>query len=232
MYEVELTVPLKGWRTAELFWELQTISGDAVSESRLTGEDLKKIGLMWVIIRYDIRLERPFCPGEKLRVATWAGPLRHRMSQRNYLVYDADGNCILHGAGNWAIADRVRRCMVDAAAYGLSFPAEINGNELPRPTAPEKLPFVQSAAYTVGEADLDMNQHMNNTRYFDIAEAFISGRNPGQSLHSVQAAFQNEAILGEELSVRWGNKENRWYICGEGNGKLCFQMSLQYGPTS
>ena len=231
MYEVELSVPLKGWSTAELFWELQTISGDAVADSCLTGEDLKKIGLMWVIIRYDIRLKRAFCPGEKLRIVTWAGPFRHRMSQRNYLVYGADGICILHGAGNWAIADRARRCMVDAAAFGLDFPTEINGNELPRPAPPEKLPLFCSAGYTVGETDLDMNQHMNNTRYFDIAEAMISGRDPELSLQSVQAAFQNEAVLGEELSVRLGNRDNRWYFCGEGNGKLCFQLSLEYGRS-
>ncbi len=229
MYEVEIKVPLKGWSTAELFWELQTISGDAVADSCLTGEDLKKIGLMWIIIRYDIRLERALRPGESLKIATWAGPLRHGMSQRNYLIYDADGRCIIHGAGNWAIADRAKRCMVDASAYGLTFPAEVNGNELPRPLPPEKLPLASSSFYTVGEADLDMNQHMNNTRYFDIAESLIFGQNPQTSLQSVQAAFLNEAVSGEDLCVRWGNRENRWYICGEGNGKLCFQLSLKYG---
>lgn len=232
MYEVELTVPPEGWSTAELFRELQTVSGDAVADSRLTGDELKIIGLMWVIIRYDIRMERSFRPGEKLRIVTWAGAFRHCMSQRNYLIYDEDGICILRGAGNWAIADRVRRCMVDASAYGLSFPAEVNGSELPRPSAPEKLPLIHAAGYTVEKTDLDMNQHMNNTRYFDIAESLISGQNSLFCLKSVQVAFQNEAVLGESLRVQWGNRDNRWYVCGEGNGKICFQMNLEYRPTT
>ena len=46
MYEVELTVPPEGWSTVELFRELQTVSGDAVADSHLTGDELKIIGLM------------------------------------------------------------------------------------------------------------------------------------------------------------------------------------------
>ena len=175
------------------------------------------------------RIKRTLQPGETLRAETWAGPLRHRISQRNYLVYDGHENCVLSGAGNWAIADRDKRSMVDANGYGLSFPAEMNDRELPRPSAPEKLPITGSADYIVTEADLDMNQHMNNTRYFDIAEDLVFGGKPCHKLLNAQAAFQNEALLGERLVIFWGNREKRWYVCGEGNGKICFQMSLQYG---
>ena len=228
MYVQEWTVPPAGWSTADLFRELQNVSGDAVADSHLTGHDLKQIGLMWVVIRYDIRMKRTLQPGETLRVETWAGPLRHRISQRNYFIYDGHGNCVLCGAGNWAIADREKRSMVDTNGYGLSFPTEVNGRELPRPLAPEKLPVAGSAFYTVTETDLDMNEHMNNTRYFDIAENMMFGGKPGHSLLNAQVAFQNEAIIGERLVISWGNREKRWYVCGEGNDKICFQMSLQY----
>ena len=230
MYEKILTVPPEGWTTADLFRELQTISGDAVEDIRLTGNDLKRIGLMWVIIRYDIHLERSFQAGETLRVVTWAGPLRHRISQRNYLIYDQSGRCVLHGAGNWAIADREKRCMVDAETYGLFFPSEVTGKEEPRPAAPEKLICTGSACYTVGEKDLDMNRHMNNTRYFDIAESMFLAGERVHRLRRVKAVFQNEALNGEKLSIHWGNRENLWYVCGDGNGKNCFQMSLEYAP--
>ena len=228
MYEKILTVPEPGWRTAELFHELQDVSGDAVAEVHATGADLKKIGLMWVVVRYDVSLSRPLKPEEKLQCLTWANPFRHRMSQRNYLIRDEAGEPVLTGAGIWAVADRESRTMIEPDSYGIVFETEVTGAEHPRPAVPEKLPFVGEREYRVTESDLDMNGHMNNTRFFTLAEQCMGEETDLPALRRARVLYANEALKGEALAVRWGTDRGHWYFTGEGRGKNCFQMDLDY----
>ena len=228
MFEKNLLVPADGWSAAALLHELQEASGDAVRAAHATGADLKPLGLMWVVVRYDLSLSRAFRPGENLHLTTWANPFRHRMSQRNYLIYSAEGEVLLRGAGVWAIADRTTRSMTDAESHGIVFDTEITGSEMPRPATPEKLPLTAEESHQVTEADLDMNGHMNNTRYFDLAERCIETEKEGLTLQRARVVFQNEAVPGETLRIRRGREGTHWYFEGEGNGKGCFQMSLNY----
>ena len=90
-----LPVPEDSASLSTPFRVLQECSVHAVSACHLSGPELKEKGLMWVVIRYELTLSRALCPGEELLVTTWASPFRHKMSQRSYLLADADG---LHSA--------------------------------------------------------------------------------------------------------------------------------------
>ncbi|MBQ9663975.1 MAG: hypothetical protein IJV40_12570 [Oscillospiraceae bacterium] len=227
MLEKTITVSPEPFRISALFRELQDIAGEAVIPWHATGPELEKLGLMWVVVRYEVNLERQLIPGETLTLCTWASPVRHRLSQRNYLAYDRNGSCVLRGAGIWALADRKTRAMVDPEERHVEFRAETNGKEPPRPGTPKKLALQSRAAYTVTEEVLDMNGHMNNTRYFDLAQDLAGETFPVQELRQVRAVYSSEARLGDMLSVEWGQDGKEWYFTGEKNGETCFQISWQ-----
>lgn len=228
MYEKRIKVPSRGFSTSQLFHELQELSGEAAAVWHASGSDLREIGLMWIVVRYDIQLQRILNPGETLMLQTWAQPVRHRMSQRNYLFYDEKDHCVLSGAGIWAVSDRASRTMVNPADYDLFFGTEVNGKELPKPGQPYKVPFTGSFLYQVSEPDLDINCHMNNTRYFDMAEGNAIRTTDQLCLKQARVAYVNEARLGERLDVSFGMCDNIWSFSGDGPRGNCFQMSLEY----
>ena len=76
---------------------------------------------------------------------------------------------------------------------------------------------------------VDINGHMNNTRYFDLAEDSIPAAAAGRALRSVLIEYANEARHGEELVVRWGQAGDDWYLTGEAD-KCVFRMRLGYAP--
>ena len=119
MYEKVVHTPQTGWDLTALFHVLQDAAGEASAEYHAGSEDLADIGLMWVVVRYEVLFERPVLPGEDLLIRTWAMPFRHRMSQRNYRITDRDGALVLTAAGIWTIVDRESRKMVDPAEYPL-----------------------------------------------------------------------------------------------------------------
>ena len=226
MIEKIITVSQEPFRVSSLFRELQDIAGEAVIPWHATGPELKEKGLMWVVVRYEVNLSRKLVSEENLRLVTWASPVRHKLSQRNYLAYDGNGDCVIRAAGIWALADRESRAMVDPEERQVEFHAETNGMEPPRPGAPTRLIPINETSYTVSEDVLDMNGHMNNTRYFDLAQDLAGKELEVRRIRQIRAVYSNEARLGDRLSVRWGREQEDWLFNGERNGDACFQISF------
>ena len=228
MFEKEIVVSKNNREVSGLFRMLQDLAGEAAAVWHASGPELAEKGLMWVVVRYDINLTREPEPGETLTVKTWANQIRHRMSQRNYLAFDASGTCILRGSGSWAVVDSVTRSMVDPEERGVQIHGEVNGLEPPRPAAPHRLTLTEERDYEVSGSVLDMNRHMNNTKYFDAVQSCIGDPDSALCLQRVRAMFINEALEGERIRISWGQEENVWFFEGKKNGSPCFQISLEY----
>ena len=228
MYEKKVTVPEKGWNLSDLFHEIQEVSGEAASTWNASGEDLKKFGLMWVVVRYEVELSRKILPGEELCFKTWALPFRHMMSQRNYLLFDGNGELLLSGAGIWAVVDRASRKMIEPSGCPVQFQTEENEVKISRPGQPVRVPIHKGSTYMVQEADLDMNLHMNNTRYLSLAESHVAECLKVKCPRQIRAGFQNEARLGETIQLNWGYQNHIQYMSGMKNGTSCFEVSLLY----
>ena len=226
MFEKQIVVPDPSYRVSDLFRELQDIAGDATVAWHATGAELLEHGLMWVVVRYEVNLLRQLLPGESLRLVTWASPIRHRLSQRNYLAYDTGGDCVLRAAGIWAVVDYKTRIMVDPDEHKVPFFSEITGLEPPRPSSPAKILTDYSENYTVTEDVLDINGHMNNARYFDVAQDVAGDAFDIRQLKQVRALFVTEARAGDTITVHRGRDGSQWYFFGVKSGEPCFQISL------
>ena len=109
------------------------------------------------------------------------------------------------------------------AIEGVSAPED----EIPLPIAPRPIPPAEGRSFTVPYSYVDLNGHMNNTRYFDLAEDCIPAAGSGRALRAVSTEFNREVRFGEELSLQWGRDGSRWYITGGGE-KTAFRMSFTY----
>ena len=209
-------VPHSGWDLTFLFHELQDAAGEASALYHASSDDLAKFGLMWVVVRYEVLFERPVLPGEDLFIQTWAMPFRHKMSQRNYRITDQEGALV------------ESRKMVDPADYPLQIPGEVTDYAIGRPANPEKVNTVHQMEYPVQPSDLDTNVHMNNARYFKLAESCIENPIPGERYRLVRAAYLNEAKLGDRIELSWGTEGNVSYFSGRVNRLACFEISIRH----
>ena len=103
----------------------------------------------------------------------------------------------------------------------------MTGEEIRLPTAPTRLELTDSVPFRVPYSYVDLNGHMNNTRYFDLAEDSIPASAAGKALRLVQTEYVSEARLGAALQVRWGEENGAFFLLGEGE-KPVFRMRLEY----
>jgi medium-chain acyl-[acyl-carrier-protein] hydrolase len=157
-------------------------------------------GLTWVLARLHVRIEQMPGAGETVHIATWPSG-RHRLfAVRDFRLADSSGAGILKATSAWALMNMETRR-----------PARLDPH-LPVFTGhPERmvqddfapLPPVQDggdpARYHAVAADIDINDHVNNTVYLDWALRAVPTATRRQQPLSLEAAFLGEARLGDEI---------------------------------
>ena len=220
------TVSPEGLCTGDLFRLMQKISGDHCREIGYGEPVMEEKGLMWVITRHGVNVLRWPAPGETLLARTWPGATRHGMCPRYYRIESESGELLITGCAIWSVVGRESRKMVVPEAYGVEIEPLVTGLESRRPGAPLRREGRERAEYTVSEAVLDETRHMNNTRYYDLAEQLLGTR--GKPLREALVEYSAEAREGDQLLLEWSGEDGLFVISGSNNGAPAFRMNLRY----
>lgn len=228
VYKKEYLLGEERLSTGELFRLLQNIATLHCNEIGLGMDVIGPRGLIWVVVKQYVKIHRYPRPGERLELCTWPGSTRHMMFPRHYMFRSLSGELLLTGNALWAMVDFNTRKMINPAEYGFDMEGLVTGEEEKLIFRLPKLAIGHSTGFTVPEEYLDANRHMNNTRYYDMAEHCLGTEIEGLCLREAMTEFISEACLGEEINVSWGREGDRFYICGD-EERPVFRMSLEYG---
>lgn len=130
-------------------------------------EILEKYNLVWIITEYDIDVIRLPRFAEEITIETEALSYNRLFCYRRFTIYDESGQAIIQMLATFALMDRDSRKVhsVDpemVAPYQSEFSKKIirgpKYTDLDNPTSKD---------YHVRFYDLDMNGHVNNSKYLD-----------------------------------------------------------------
>lgn len=184
-------------------------------------------GLLWVVTLQDAWIARMPEYDEEVTLESWPGDTLHLFFPRYYRLLDSDGSELVKASALWALMDSETRKMVFPEEKNVAVPFERTGLEPPLPRAPRHIDTSAEAFFTVPFSYTDMNGHMNNTRYFDLMEDTLPSFLHDKRLTRIGIEYRAEAKLGDELTLRWGNAGNDWYLSGETDRQL-FKMRMTY----
>lgn len=142
---------------------LQDAAVEHANSLNLTHERLLEEGLFWVLTQQRLRMRHYPRWNETISIHTWAKPINGIYATREYAIFlgqEKIGEC----ATTWMILDSEthRPKRVSDAAH--LFPTRKDGLDLQ--TEKVQLPDLDFLrTFEVSISDLDMNQHVNNTKY-------------------------------------------------------------------
>ena len=179
--------------------EVASIHGSAMGADYDT---LMARNLFWAILRTRVQVTRLPHSGETITLQTWPMPTTRVAYPRSVVAFDAEGNEVFRAITLWVMMDRTSRAMVIPAKSGFLFEGRLEGNELavPGSLAPRSMEFESSRR--VCFTDLDINGHMNNTRYFDwIYDLLSADFHRANTLREFVICYLSEAREGENLTM-------------------------------
>ena len=213
-------------RTSVLFELMQEASIRHTEQLDMGREMTLDRGLLWVVTLQQAEIARMPEYDETITLESWPGKTLHLLFPRYYRILDEKGSPLIRASSLWALMDENTRHMVFPDRHGVSIEGFVTGNEIALPSTPRHAAG-ESRDFTVPFSYVDLNGHMNNTRYFDLAENLIPAAAEGRHLRKVCVEYASEARLGESLRVTTEREGDSFYISGDAE-KRVFRMRMDY----
>ena len=196
---------------------------------------LEEYHAVWMMARLHLTLDRAITALDELTIHTYhRGATKSAAVFRDFDLFIGDER-IGEATISWVVADiRDRKIIRPGSVQAVV--------ESPRPLTvkalvPEKIKAPQEMALEmmrpVYYSDADINGHMNNTKYADIAcDAIRYDLRKGQFLSEVKINYLQECFPGEDILVQMGEAEGAHYVRGadaEGRARFEVRMRLEAG---
>ncbi len=211
------------FRTQELF-EILTEMGGIHSEMIGNGSDvLMAKKLSWVLLTWKIKfIKRPKLNDEIL-VKTWVRKSDGITSVRDFEVYNSEDEKIIIASSKWCLINLETRRPVrfDDELSNAYAPEDKNvfGEELPRVKEPQE--YELEKEYVIQKEDIDVNGHVHNSNYLDVAFDVIPGFDESKKNYdNVLIEFKKEIMYEDNVRVHYKNEEGKDIVALKVDGKL------------
>ena len=220
---------LRTSRMMELFQEASIAHTEELGAGR---EKTLDRGLLWTVLQQRALIHRMPVYDDEIVVLSWPGEMRHVLFPRYYRIEDTEGNLLAEASALWILIDSSTRKMVFPDRYGVSVPGETTGLECELPGIIRKEDTQEETRFTVPFSWCDLNRHMNNTRYWDLAEDCLPLEAHAQPAAVLECEYISEIPYGTQITVGWNHSGSAWYFAGSSD-KPCFRMRIVYheSPT-
>ena len=227
-------------RTSELLRLLQEVSIAHTEELGFRRDKTLDRGLLWVIARQSLRIFEMPAYDEEILIRSRPGERLHYFFPRFYEVIK-NGRVIIVSQAIWMLISEKTRTFVDPVEYGILIPGDPDSPEvaLSVPSRPPKdAELLFETPFRARFSQIDLNGHMNNTRYFDLiddlTEEYISADpSAPRQPREITADYVSEIRQGAPLTVCGYRAGDSLFFTGteNGSGKVKFRIRIEERPV-
>lgn len=223
----------KQLKLSSLFGYLQDIASEAVDKIGIGVSFLtEKYGITWVLIKMRVEVLKYPLWNDIIKIETWPKATNTLDFERDFLVYDSNGNIIIKAISTWVLLDiktrRIKRSNTIEIPYENVDKTAID-YELKKLNPFHDLIYAYSKM--IGYSDIDINGHLNNSKYIDfITDCFTFQEHQRYTVNSIEVNFINEALPGDTLVLKKDTSQvsnNLVYIQGEVNNNITIKAEIK-----
>ena len=182
----------------------QDAAGEHCLQLGTDWDSMAKRRYFWAVIRQRMEISRLPQEGETVTVKTWPMPTTRTAYPRATEGFDEAGNSLFKVISLWVIMDMDTRAMVLPGKSGVEVAGSCFGTELKTPGGLPALEGINENLRTVTYSDLDVNGHMNNTRYLDwICDLLPARFHKEHPMKAVSICYMSEAREGQTLRLSY-----------------------------
>lgn len=166
--------------------------------------NIEETGLTWILLNWKVKVFKRPIYGDNILVKTWARDTTKFYTYRDFEVFDSDNNKIAIATTKWVLMDAKTMSLMKIsndviAPYEIEtkkvFKNEPEPNKLVQPNE-----FMLEQDYVVQRKDIDINHHVHNITYLDIAyEVLPEDIYENISFDSFEIMYKKGTTFGETI---------------------------------
>ena len=173
---------------------------------------MKESQRAWLLSAWNVEVLRRPRVAEEIVIGTWPYEFKGIYGLRNFAIFDKDGNYLVKADSCWFLTSMetgrpVRPTEEDIAPYPVVEP-RLDMEDLPRKIVlPDGLAEV--GRVTVMRHHLDINQHMNNAQYVNIAYEAVPQK---LEICGIRAEYKKAAVFGDVMILTCAEQNGTYYV--------------------
>lgn len=195
---------------------LENVAGEHSSKVGYGVLDIERTSASWILLEWKVKIIKRPIYSEELKVKTWGRYFQKAYTYRDFEIYNSKGELCVIATSKWALINinthNIMRLTEDIK--NLYKPEEISVFEeetLSKINIPEE--YTNKIEYTVGRKDIDINNHMHNTYYLNLAyEALPEEVYNNDPYNEFRITYKKEITLGDTVTCKYSMKDNKHTI--------------------
>ena len=185
-------------------------------------------GFFWVITRIEMVITRMPKYLETVTLITYPGDNMRFIFPRYFRLEDEKGNCLIKASSVWMVLDKVNHRISMNPFPEVKLPEEHMDDELPMPGKVTDKEGVEVERRKVRYCDIDLNGHLNNTKYIDyIIDIHDSSFYKNHKIKHFLINYEKEIVDNNVLTLLTDNS-NPETIKGKLEDKTSFIACIDY----
>lgn len=174
--------------------------------------ETKNTKIAWILLDWKLEVIKRPRYGQVLHIQTWGRQMKKFFTYRDYEIYDEDGILCAIATSKWALIDIEKRKMERLTEelieqYKPEEKHVFSELELDKLKMPEK--FIANIKYQVTRKDIDINKHMHNLYYLDLAYDILPEEVYAQRpFDRVRIMYKKEIALGDVVDCHYSTSED------------------------
>lgn len=207
------------FKPLELLDIFQTLASRNAHNNAIGYESLKDKGLAWILVKMRYKILKIVSRYDIVLGETWPLEPTRVEYDRAYDILDSKGEVVAEALSKWCVFDtNTRRVSREQVVYPGMFVNKNVSVSFDRATFKENVldedvisSFEHVLDYEVKNSDIDLNNHMNNTKYAKLIYDSVS---MDEDILDLEIHYINQAMLHDKLSLYKKVKDNNIYLFG------------------
>ncbi len=174
--------------------------------------NIKTSNVVWILLDWKFKLlERPTY-GQTLKVRTWSRKLEKCHAYRDFEAYDENGKLLAIATSKWVLLEAdTRRIQKVTDEIGGKYETEsekhVFDEELEKMHVPEN--EQASLKLKVRRTDIDINEHVNNLNYLDLAYEVLPLDVYNKDFKNIRITYRHQTKPGETVNISYSHEQDK-----------------------
>ena len=183
----------------------------------IAGESIKTSSVRWFLTAYHVCVHKRPEIEERVNVRTWSREMRGASACREFEVYNEQGELCVTAISNWARTDavtqRIERATPEVAA---KYESERDRSNFDKPWIAKMVEpeiYACEKEFTVERNFIDVNNHMNNVFYLDLAELVLPDEvYAKEESREFEIAYRQAIKYGETVKCCYAETNEAYFV--------------------
>lgn len=177
----------------------------------------------WMLLDWKIKVIKRPKYNDDIKVETWSRKVERLYAYRDFQIKDNQENIIAIGTSRWIFVDTDRRRPVRLTADI----ADLYESETDKNVFTEEMEDIKCETYLfkkdycVQRRDIDINQHMHNLSYLDMAyEILPEDIYKNKVFDNIRIVYKKEILYGKKVECYYEEQDNKYIIVAKSKDKI------------